>query len=360
MKFNYNNIEKYQVSETWFDKEAAMCEHTIENFLESNKVINRPYDNFMTLRYDIYKVIKEEIDFTLNLDDIYEQTISALKKHEAEVRTLVADYYKQIRAMQQAERARKADEEAFASRWFGCDRNHFSGRYMKYVDSIDKLKAGTWTEYDGKYIIKVVEDADYDYNYYAKSYGHPKKTVEDRLVCFYKRGTGKFAGVVVLAKQISIDNFRQGSILAAIAEYLKIEKPKRNKLQTNAYYDIKKAGNGLFVQRFGRQIVGYVAVDGDIAYHAYTKKEAIEGLERKIRLINAEAEKDAKTTYTADKLNARFGFCYQGMSEFCDAVGLDIEGRYSVKELKEAIKTHDCKDVMRKYAKELKAIKLVA
>lgn len=357
MKLDYNNIEMYNVSEScWYDKEAAMCEKTIENFLERNKVINRPYDDFLQLRYKIYVLIREDIDFKSSTETIYLQTIDVLKRHETEVRAMLAEYYKHILAMQREERERKADEEAFAARWFGCKRDHFSGKYMSYVDSIDKLQAGTWTEYDAKYIIKVKEDADYDYNYYSRSYGHPRKTVTDRLVCFYKRGTGRQTGCVVLAKQISIDNFRQGSILDAIAGYLKIAKPSKNRLQTSAYYDIKKVGKGLFVQKFGKQVVGWVAVNGETAYHDYTKIGAIEGLERKVRLINAEAEK----TYTAEMLNKKFGFCYQGMSEFCDAVGLDIEGTYTVKELKEAIDKHDCKEVMRKYAKELKAIKLIA
>lgn len=295
--------------------------------------------------------------------------IREVKENEKELDALYNASREELDAIlakkREAEERERKEEESFAQRWYGCPRQHFSGRYMRYVSSVDDLKAETWTEYDNKYIIKVIEDADYDYNYYARSYGHPKKTVNNRFVNIYKHGTGRNAGCVVLAKSIEIDSFRQNNILQAIADYFKIVKPSKNKLQTNPFYEVKKINKKLYCQKFGKEVVGYVAVDNDVYYHSRTKDDAICGLSKKIELLKKQEEKEKKqeekeerTRFSASFLHEHFGFCWQGMREFVESAGLDINKVYSLKELKNAVKTAD-KDVVRKYTKELKAIQVI-
>lgn len=297
-------------------------------------------------------------------EEITNSFIREVKENEKELDALYNASREELDAIlakkREAEERERKEEESFAQRWYGCPRNHFSGRYMRYVSSIDDLKAETWTEYDNKYIIKVIEDADYDYNYYARSYGHPKKTVNNRFVNIYKHGTGKNAGCVVLAKSIEIDSFRQNNILQAIADYFKIAKPSKNKLQTSSFYDIKKINKNLFCQKFGKQVVGYVAVDNDnnVYYHSKTKEDAICGLSKKLELLKKQEEKEARTNFSASFLHEHFGFCWQGMREFVESAGLDINKVYSLNDLKKAVKSAD-KDVVRKYTKELKAIHVI-
>lgn len=232
---------------------------------------------------DIYRILCDLATDAMceggSTEEIVNNFIKKVKEKEKELDALYNATEEEFNAI--LEKRRKKEEEAFAKRWYGCPRQHFSGRYMRYVSSVDDLKAETWTEYDNKYIIKVIEDADYDYNYYARSYGHPKKTVNNRFVNIYKHGTGRNAGCVVLAKSIEIDSFRQNNILQAIADYFKIVKPSKNKLQTNPFYEVKKINKKLYCQKFGKEVVGYVAVDNDVYYHSRTKDDAICGLSKK-------------------------------------------------------------------------------
>lgn len=111
-------------------------------------------------------------------DETYEELVkrflSLIEEKREHLEALLAESEQELSKIEAREKEQKADEEAFAARWFGCSRNHFSGKYMSYVNNIDNLAKNTWTEYD-KYIIKVVEEAEFDWGYYAKSYHHPKK-----------------------------------------------------------------------------------------------------------------------------------------------------------------------------------------
>lgn len=347
---NYEILLNVSRITTWALADICLGEKENMNFWHDTKIYNSLRDmSFKVYCYnDNAKLIKN--------------FVSEVKAHEAELDALYnasrAELDARLAKKKEEKERRRLDEEAFAKRWYGCQRAHFSGKYMKYVHTVDDLRANTWTEFNNKYIIKVIEDADYDYSYYAKSYGHPKKTVNSRYVRICKHGTGLNAGHVVCAKELEIESFRQNNILQAIADFFEIAKPAKNKLQTNPFYNIKKITKNLFCQKFGKQVVGYVAVNGDICYHSSTKDGAIYGLSQKMELLKRQEEKEAGTNFTASKLHKEFGFCWQGMREFVESAGLDINKKYTLKELKDAVKCAD-KNVVLKYKKELKAIHLI-
>lgn len=183
----------------------------------------------------------------------------------------------------------------------------------------------------------------------------PEKTVTGRSVVIYKKGTGRQEGCLVVAKELAIDSFRQNNILQAIATMLNIATPAKHDLQTNKFYKVQKINKNLYCQKFGKQIVGYVATKNDVVYHASTKDLANKGLENKIKLLQATAERDAHTIYSAEILHKKFGFCYQGMREFCEAADLDITGEYTVADLRIAAKRVG-KDILAKYKREIKIL----
>ena len=54
----------------------------------------------------------------------------------------------------------------------------------------------------------------------------------------------------------------------------------------------------------------------------------------------------------------RWGFCFPGMTEFAEAAGLDINGSYSIAELKKATQNVS-RYIKVKYSRELKIAKLI-
>lgn len=314
------------------------------------------YDNFCTCSLKIRELMNglegEGIEY-LNA------CIESCKRNESAIQEIINERISFVETQIARKREEEEDEKAFEVRWT-VKRSHFNGRYRKFVRTVDDLKAETWCEY-GNRLIFVEEDADYDYNYYSKSYGHPKKTVNGRRVVIKKLSRrGRTKGCVVVDKEYEIDSFRQTNILGVIASHFGLEKPNKNKLQTSPFYEVKKVKKGLYKQLFGKQIVGYVAVDDatGMVCHGSTEETALKGLIRKNESFKRENERVNRKTLTAEYLHEEFGFCAQGMREFAESAGIDVNGQYSINELRAAAKKAN-RDVVRKYSSELRKIDVI-
>lgn len=80
--------------------------------------------------------------------------------------------------------------------------------------------------------------------------------------------------------------------------------------------------------------VDYVAFGDGVAYHAYTVRDSIVGLRRKLALRAAKADGKA---LSADIAARTWGFCRPGLAEFASASGLSLDGEYLVDEVKARI-----------------------
>lgn len=100
---------------------------------------------------------------------------------------------------------------------------------------------------------------DIDWDYYAKSYKHPKVTISDRKISFKSK-----EGI----KEIDLDNFKGDFMLNGYIKAFNIKKisvPRaEKKIQLNEYLGIKKisslAGVDVYVRTLNNCIYDYCAV----------------------------------------------------------------------------------------------------
>jgi len=217
----------------------------------------------------------------------------------------------------------------------------------------------------GNYAFCCSEIVDKDWNYYSKSwhsaYG-PKRTVSDRIIKVRKLGRKD------AIKKYHLPRWSQSEILKVIAETFGVTEVKLSKdlkkFQTSKYFDVKKSkkvnGYQIYKQTIGKYTIGHVAYDAvtDTHYHDYTIEDAVQGLTSKIEKAAQDKIADAKQIVTADYAHKRWGFCFPGMTEFAEAAGLDINGSYSIAELKKATQ-YVSRYIKVKYSRELKIAKLI-
>lgn len=237
------------------------------------------------------------------------------------------------------------------------------GTYVREACSIDELSfsvrsetAENACEFKG-YLVRLDAWVDKDWSYYAKSYGFPKTEVANREVVLSRKG-----------KTISLPlkSFRQSEILEAIATHFRWQKPSRTALNknyaTSAWFDVqpsvKRDGITYYKQIFCKEIVGYVAIKDNVTFHASTMDKAKVGLEHKMEAEKKTLAAKEGRIYTANNVNISYGFCFPGMREFCESVGLDIFGSYTFKEIKEAMAKCP-RNLIVKYRRELKLFGLI-
>lgn len=258
------------------------------------------------------------------------------------------------RILKQVEPVVKATKKAIEHR----RKYALSAEYL--VDSIaglkpaNKIATSKHIIYKG-YACLLSESCDYDWNYYAKSYNHPKKTVTAREIWFRKKGKPEHTEVIAL------NSFRYNDIVKGFAEFFKIPLATKNKFQTNPYFEVTKikdtAKYAVYTQTFGGEVVGYVISDGKTTYHDDTKKAAVEGWKKKAALAKEKKEIKAGLRFTAAQLHEDYGFCWQGIHEFADACGLDTAKSYTKQELRTAFnKSPERRTLLIKYKSELSQI----
>lgn len=248
------------------------------------------------------------------------------------------------------EAVKKQDErDAYKNKWNADLWNKVSTFSQLTVS--DSKREGKHIIFKG-YKITLWETADYDWDYYAKSYGHPKKTVECREVLFYKKGK---------TKRVEISSFRTTDIIKGVADFFKIPFAPKNRMQTNPFFVVTKIKDtskySIYTQTFVGEVVAYVVSDGKITYHDDTKKAAIEGWKKKAALAQEKKEIKAGLRFTAAQLHEDYGFCWDGIHEFADACGLDATKSYTQKELRTAFnKSPERRTLLIKYKSELSQI----
>lgn len=213
-----------------------------------------------------------------------------------------------------------------------------------------------------------VEDVDEDWEYYSKAWHRehgPKRTVTGREVRVYKYGKGRI-------DTIELPKWKPGFMVEIVAQVLGLQQPKvekqLRKFQPSPWVDVKRSvkrdGIQFYNLTMGKYTVGVVAYDEerDLHYHDDTREAALEGLRKKIDKIEADKKlkaMEADAVLTADYAHNRWGFCWPGMTEFAKAVGFDIDGHYTVAELRKAVSNLADRRIVAKYRRELETAKII-
>lgn len=235
----------------------------------------------------------------------------------------IAQWHKED-AVRQKEQARRKEFEA---KW------GFSSYDLVNVQELSIRFPGHKALLNGV-VISLQEEADYDWTYYAKSYGHPKKTVTGRFVKFWRKRGNKH-------DRIEIEKFSTANIIEAVAKYFGVEKATFNKLQTSPYFSIEKRRETkaftIYTQNFAGEAIGFCVSDGKTTYHANTQKAAVDGWREKVAKAKVAREIKSGVRVTAEVLHDRYGFCYPGIKEFATACDLDYHKSYTIAEIKKAL-----------------------
>ncbi len=192
----------------------------------------------------------------------------------------------------------------------------------------------------GDWAIRVEENITYDYDFYAKSYGHPKKTVESRKVLIRRIAPAgsQFPGTLE-SRDVDVDAFRGNYLLTALqsAGILPTLKTQMA-LRLNSAYEIATVRDGRLLKIYERTLGGkhidYCAKAGDYIFHAVTVREAIAGLRKKA----ASSQLRAKGHAIDWNLCKSLGFCDEGIREFARAFDLSLKGVYAPSEIEQRIR----------------------
>jgi hypothetical protein len=218
---------------------------------------------------------------------------------------------------------------------------------LKSIEWVRENKNGCCIFADS--VAKVTYHEDVDWNYYGKRYNKPKVTVSNRKVTFYKGGK---------EVEIELESFRGDFLLKAYLQAFKVknlvQKGRSRKIQLQDCFRAKKiqsiCGVEIWVRTLGRGVYDYAAVKNDDTFHAFSKKDAIVGLKKKIRTEIKENQE------IIDKsLGFALGFCEAGMMSFCEDNGLDYDSKISRKDLKDVVEKQKALNCS-KYKSELKKI----
>ena len=164
--------------------------------------------------------------------------------------------------------------------------------------------------------------------------------------------SARAALTVSTAKTARIEYSARGNWLQKLAiELLALPEIKVAKnlkcVQIEAHHEIKLVrklcGVEFYVRTLAGEFVDYVAFARGVAFHADTKKSALAGLIAKL------AQPGSRHERLNFKIARSLGFCTAGITQFCDDVGIDVDGDYSRAQIRAAISG---KDVSR-YSTEL-------
>lgn len=319
-----------------------------------------PYFNFSGA--NIRAMIQENWDS--NFHDHYDY--NTFRKYANKIR-------KEAIRISEKIKAEKAEKEKF-SKETGLPPYFFKTK--KTIEEVQKNKAAEG--YQAQYMycvlagwnITVHQSVSEDWEYYSKSWHNshgPKRTVESRYILFRNAKE---------TQRVEVNSFAGNYLFSAIIDLLKVQKPKIKKairdeiknflaVQLNPYFDIeiiKKIGKIIICERkFAGEHYDYCITDGKNTFHDFSNENLVSGLKAKIQLAAiAEAKRlEAENeVLTAEIASRKYGFCYTGISEFAALNGLDYEGSYTVKQIREAViqkRKLNCK----KFQKELKTIGII-
>lgn len=378
LKIKYYRIggeEARQCRRDWLDK----INRKIMTLPCRNVKINKQRDFFngSTLYYasmptDTLKTIVEElklINVHFHPRDIAADIFESYRDGRITRKQAAKELGKQMRPyfLQRKENAELIEQRKEENKKWHASFGFFKYGLTTYTYNIDDLDpSGRLSNLMiGNYAFCCSEIVDKDWNYYSKAWHRahgPKRTVSNRTIEVRKLGCKN------VIKEFHPTRWSQSEILQVIAETFGVTEVKLSRdlkrFQTSKYFDVKKSkkvnGYQIYKQTIGKYTIGHVAYDAvtDAHYHDYTIEDAVQGLTSKIEKATQDKIADAKQIVTADYAHKRWGFCFPGMTEFAEAAGLDINGSYSIAELKKATQNVS-RDIKVKYSRELKTAKLI-
>lgn len=199
----------------------------------------------------------------------------------------------------------------------------------------------------GKFTFTQLEDIEWNNHKYSKAwhrqYGGVKEVSNRRIVITKQDGRAKGG-----FKQVSVVLFDawRGNILVQAIDQSGVFKFPETKVplsvRLNKWYDAKITRTVGHVRIYERTLLGefvdYCAVLNGVTFHAPTIREAVKGLNRKIKA--AAKRRNQPITY---KLCKELGFCDAGIKEFCAEFNLDIKESYSPSEIEALVKAEPAK-----------------
>jgi hypothetical protein len=194
----------------------------------------------------------------------------------------------------------------------------------------------------GALTFKQLETVEWDNHRYSKSWHRAHggvKMVSDRRITITKKD-GRVKGGVKTLAVVEFDAWRGNILLHAIKESGLFSVPESKApmpVRLDRFYDAKIIRTVGHIKIYARTLLGefvdYCAVLNNVTFHAETPKEAIKGLNEKIKA--ATKKKNEPISY---KLCKELGFCDAGIKQFCSAFGLDIKGTFSPGYIEELVK----------------------
>lgn len=246
--------------------------------------------------------------------------------------------------------------------------SHMPSEYRNIWEGGYQWKPGFWRSAAKAFRINentlawVRWDEDTDWDYYSN--GKPKNTYSNRRVDFV---TFDHKTARETVKTFPLENFAGDYLKKAIIWFIGAKPYKQHKLkevQLSTDFRVKKVrqiGGATVFERYIKNILwDYCIFDGNTTYHNHDRFRLVDGLKKKL-----EAAKQAEIKrhefdnklFTAKFLKDTYGFCYEGMTEFCDRGGLDVEGEYTLKEIRAAAVNNRIENC--KFKDELKTIGIV-
>jgi hypothetical protein len=199
----------------------------------------------------------------------------------------------------------------------------------------ENLEGGNAFQYAqiGDWIITSSENRDVDWNYYAKSYCHPKVTVSDRKVRFDNVKTQE-------TKTLNLSGWRGNWILNSMLEGILEKKAGLMNIRLHGAFDVTLVRSIGSVKIYERTLCGdhedfcAVALSGT-TYHSDSMISAVRGLREKI-LATGRAKRADLITW---KLCKSLGFCSEGLNNFIRDFNLEHDN-YLPLELEKIVRTN--------------------
>jgi hypothetical protein len=230
--------------------------------------------------------------------------------------------------------------------------------------SVDAYKATPMYAQVGNTYFVVRHDETEDWDKYSKSWHNahgPYREITDRYVTAYQNGS--------ILTSIHLNSFAGNFLFNAIVEALKVQKVKVAKelkaVQLVEYFGVKplKSINNvaLYERTLAGETVDYCAVANGVTFHALTIDAAISGLREKLeKAAKVETERIDRenTVLNYAYVHEKYGFCESGTRSFCELNGLDFDGEYTLRQVREALVKNREANCSR-YKAELKQIGII-
>ncbi len=202
--------------------------------------------------------------------------------------------------------------------------------------------------------VSVHETISEDWNYYSKAYHRqfgPKRTVEKRWVRIETPGVEK--------AEITVTAFRGNYLLDALAAHFGLAKVKVARhlaaAQLYAYAQVELKHRigavSLYARTFAGTALDYVVVAQGKTYHADTIAAAVAGWKKKE--CRRQEQESEVLTYALARYG--YGFCHEGVTDFCELNGLDIDASYTRQQVRAAALPNRAVNCA-KFAAELKTV----